>query len=88
MFGSPVENELTEVALMVRDPVRTKAKPHANKLPFLGIPTHLLPAACEQHGAAKKSDLITQVLLTLCRDGKGYSAIDLLPSSRPLFSRI
>lgn len=27
MFGSPVENELTEVALMVRDPARTKAKP-------------------------------------------------------------
>lgn len=27
MFGSPVKNKLTEVALMVRDPARTKAKP-------------------------------------------------------------
>lgn len=27
MFGILVENELTEVALMVRDPTRTKAKP-------------------------------------------------------------
>lgn len=77
MFGSPVKNKLTEVALMVRDPARTKAKPQDIQinilfLVFLDTNFLLLVSSMVQ----LKTDLVTQVLLILCRDGKGYSSID------------